>query len=132
MSFRNVLLGYVFNQFLLYFIRRVGRLWHKAESVADAEHVCVYSHGGLSECDRLYDVGCLSAYTGQGEKLVKSGGNHAAVPFHQCLCHLCKMPCLCARIPPQPCVLKRNMTAERSPSGIADIFHALSGSASAR
>ena len=66
----NIFLGYVFYQFTLYFIGRVGLCRDKSQTVAYAEDVGVDGHGGLAEGYALNDVGCLAPYARQVKQLV--------------------------------------------------------------
>ena len=98
MSVRNVLFRYVFHEFFLYLIRSVGGLRHETESVADAKHMRVYSHGWLSECHGQYNVSRLPSHAREPKQFNQTRGHQADVSLHQGLGHLSKMPCLCVRI----------------------------------
>lgn len=83
---RNIL-----SQFLLDTERGGATVGNQAEPVADTEHMGVDSHGSFVEYDRLDDVGCLTAYSGQFDELVQCVGNLTVEVLDQHLGHTYQM-----------------------------------------
>lgn len=69
LCFRNV-----FNQFLLYAERSGAFVGYQSQTVADAENVGIYRHGGFVEDDRLDYICRFASHTGKFHELFQCVG----------------------------------------------------------
>ena len=93
LCFRNV-----FNQFLLYAERSGAFVGYQSQTVADAENVGIYRHGGFIEDDRLDYICRFASHTGKFHELFQCVGHLAVEVFHQHLSHAYEMLGLVVRV----------------------------------